>query len=140
MTKVEWFTRMYLSILSLVFSTLSLYLLLDPTTALSDHGIKLAGQPNSAFAEIRAYYCGTMAVMALIFLRGATWKSSPSHQKEALTVAFILMSFFVAARVYSYFTDGPPELPYSYVLWAVEAGVAGLSLLLLRQQLSMKIN
>ena len=83
-------------------------------------------------AEIRAYYFGTMTVMAIIFLRGGMRDSLQAHRKEALGVGFSLMTFFGSARIYSYIVDGPPELPYSYILWAAEWVVACISLGFLR--------
>lgn len=136
MWKIELITRLFLFILAVVFLILSLHLLTDPASALAPHGINITGQPNSALAEIRAYYCGTMFVIAMILIRGASWKSSQSQRRDSLTVTFTLMIGFAAARMYAYIVDGPPELRYSYVLWAVEWIVAVTALIILGQQTS----
>ena len=134
-------SRAYLLFLSLVFTFLAFYLLTSPSLALSDHGLDLTNQPISAFAEIRAYYFGTMGLIALQCMRGAYWKSNAWERKNSLLLSFTLLWLFVVARMYSYMVDGPPDLAHAYATWFVEVLGAAISIFLysVEEPLSKKV-
>lgn len=114
-------SRTYLSLLSLLFVGLACLLLIDPILALSDHAIDLSTTPASGLAEIRAYYFGTMALVAIIFIRGAFWSSSCIDRMHGLITAALLFGMFAGARVYSLYVDGPTNWIHSDRVWTAEA-------------------
>jgi hypothetical protein len=130
MSTVVIITRMYLGLLSLLFGLLALLLLTDPVVALSDHAIDLSITPASGLAEIRAYYFGTMALVAVIFTRGAHWNSCNGERMQGLMTATLLFGMFAGARVYSFHVDGPPNLGHSHLIWTAEVAGTAVSLML----------
>lgn len=123
-------SRTFLSVLATIFTGLAFYILMFPGPALAPHGLNFDGQPNSALAEIRAFYFGTMGLVAFQCLRGAYWNSSTWERRNSLLLAFTLLWLFVIARVYAYFVDGPPELAHAYSTWTAEIVGAGVALVL----------
>jgi hypothetical protein len=65
-----------------------------------------------------------------MFARGAHWSSTTHEQKQSLLAVFALLSMFVVARCYSYWADGPPQIPFAYTIWSLEAVGATTALVL----------
>lgn len=114
----EMLSRLFLRLLSLVFSFICLKVFLSPIESMKDHKLDLSTQPASALAEIRAYYLGTMGTLAIVLL----YKSSGDEvqRREGFFVCSSVLGLFVLGRMYSFFVDGPTSHIYSDVMWAIE--------------------
>jgi sterol desaturase/sphingolipid hydroxylase (fatty acid hydroxylase superfamily) len=91
----------------------------DPVGAQAPHGLDFSKTPASGLAEIRAYYFGTMFVLATLLYRGVVGKAT--HRVRGLKIGGGTLGLFALARVYSFFIDGPPENSHAEIMWAAEA-------------------
>ena len=116
---VDSVSRGAIAVLGTVFAGLAVGLLIDPITLQEPHGLDFSRSPPSALAEIRAYYFGTMAVLAAYLLRGVV--GSAADRIRALEMGGSVIGLFALARVYSYIVDGPPNNSHAEIMWAAEA-------------------
>lgn len=128
-------SRIFLGLMSLGFILLCIQMMVaGPIVALEPHGIDISSQPASGLAEFRAYYAGSQAVFAALFLRGALPSSRGTHRMDSLNVARGLMGCFALVRVYCYFADGPPNHNHAHLIWGLEAFLFVASSLLYRME------
>lgn len=129
-TTIATVRTVYLVILGVAFMMLAALALFNIHGSLRLHGAVLANQPASALAELRAYYCGTLAVLGYQMIDGAV-TGGPRARAATLTTTQLL-GLFALARVIAVGLDGPPELPFSYMIWTAEVGGAATGLVILR--------
>jgi sterol desaturase/sphingolipid hydroxylase (fatty acid hydroxylase superfamily) len=121
-------SSIYLGGLGLIFAFLACTLLLNPVGELARHGLDISAAPASGLAEIRAFYFGTMAALAVIMWLGAGG-DAPARARGLLTAAGVFGSF-VGVRAFSYKVDGPPDNAHAHLMTAVEALGAAAALAL----------
>eukprot|EP00041_Stephanoeca_diplocostata_P021048 m.483234 g.483234 ORF g.483234 m.483234 type:complete len:128 (-) comp21723_c0_seq58:191-574(-) len=100
-----------LRLFSVILSVLATTGLLYPEQSLLNHGIDISSAPPSGFAEIRAFYFGTLGTSALAVFAASCGDSSAHFCGYAFLCS--LLSLFSIGRVFSTAVDGPANNNFS---------------------------